>query len=237
MDNIEREITSSDMVEANKAVAENDTVQKSAAKIETKHPATKNPIKKLYYWVLHWAYTPYGVWALILTAFSESSFFPIAPDTLLIPLALSRPKRALWYATLSSVFSIFGGMLGYAIGFWLMNSVGIKLLEFYGAMGEFQRISALYNQYSGLAVAAAGFTPIPYKIFTIAAGACRINFGIFVIASALSRSARFFIVAGLMAIFGEKIKKFIDKYFNILTLVFTVLLIGGFLVIKFVVKK
>ncbi len=199
-------------------------------------PKTKNPLKRLYYWVLHWAYTPYAVWALILTAFSESSFFPIAPDTLLIPMSLSRPKKAWWYATLSSVFSVLGGALGYAIGLWFMDAVGIKLLRLYGAMEQFERIASLYNQYSGLAVATAGFTPIPYKVFTIAAGACRINFVVFVVASALSRGARFFIEAALMALFGEKAKALIDKHFNLLTLIFAVLLIGGFLVVKFVVK-
>lgn len=200
-------------------------------------PKTRNLLKRLYYWVLHWAYTPYGVWALIFTAFSESSFFPIAPDVLLIPLSLSRPKKALWYATLCSAFSLLGGMLGYAIGLWFMDAIGTRLLELYGAVEQFQKISILYNRYSGIAVATAGFTPIPYKVFTIAAGACRINFAVFVIASAISRSARFFIVAILITIFGEKIKTFIDKYFNWVTLAFMILLIGGFLIVRFVVSK
>jgi len=205
--------------------------------IAQKIKSTKNPLRKLYYWVLHWAYTPYGGLALILTAFSESSFFPIAPDVLLIPLSLSRPRRAMWYAVLCSVFSVLGGMLGYAIGLWLMDTIGVKLLEFYGAMEQFQKISSLYNQYSGLAVATAGFTPIPYKVFTIAAGACRINFAIFIVASALSRSARFFIVAGLMAIFGEKIKGLIEKYFNLFTIAFVILLLAGFLIVKYAVNR
>ena len=198
--------------------------------------STRNPLKKLYYWVLHWAYTPYGVWTLILTAFSESSFFPVAPDTLLMPMSLSRPKKALWYATLSTIFSVLGGMFGYAIGLWLMDTVGVKILQFYGAMEEFEKISALYNKYSGIAVATAGLTPIPYKVFTIAAGACRINFGIFVLASALSRGARFFAEAILLAIFGEKIKELIEKYFNLLTILFVVLLVAGFVVVKFAIK-
>jgi len=206
--------------------------------MDTTHkPATRNPLKKLYFWVLHWAYTPYGVWALVLTAFSESSFFPVPPDVLLMPMSLSRPKKAMWYAFLCSIFSVLGGILGYMIGLWFMDAVGVRVLKFYGAMEQFQKISQLYNQYSGLAVATAGFTPIPYKVFTIAAGACRINFAIFVIASTLSRSARFFILAGLMAIFGEKIKKFIDKYFNLLTLLFMIFLIAGFLIVKFAVGK
>ncbi len=194
---------------------------------------TKNPLRRLYAWVLHWAHTPYGIWALVLTAFTESSFFPIPPDTLLIPLSLSRPKKALWYATLCSIFSVLGGILGYAIGLWLMDGIGMKVLELYGATSKFDQIAELYAQYNAIAVGIAGFTPIPYKIFTIAAGACKINFFIFVLASAVSRSARFFLVAILLMFFGEKVKTFIDKYFNLLTIVLTVLLIGGFIIVRY----
>ncbi len=224
-------------IEPSVAPSGDEKLLESKDTIAQKIKSTKNPLRKLYYWVLHWAYTPYGGLALILTAFSESSFFPIAPDVLLIPLSLSRPRRAMWYAVLCSVFSVLGGMLGYAIGLWLMDTIGVKLLEFYGAMEQFQKISSLYNQYSGLAVATAGFTPIPYKVFTIAAGACRINFAIFIVASALSRSARFFIVAGLMAIFGEKIKGLIEKYFNLFTIAFVILLLAGFLIVKYAVNR
>ncbi len=198
-------------------------------------PKSRNPLRKLYNWVLHWAYTPYGVWALIITAFAESSFFPIPPDILLLPMALSRRKKAFYYAFLTTIFSVLGGILGFAIGLWLMDAIGIKVLEFYGAMNEFAKISMLYKKYSAIAVATAGFTPIPYKVFTIAAGACKINFTVFILASIVSRGARYFIQATLMVIFGQPIKNFIDKYFNILSLAFFVLLIGGFVLIKYVI--
>jgi len=211
--------------------------EKTSEKHSGAKSKSRNPIRRLYDWVLHWAYTPYGIWALIIDSFAESSFFPVPPDALLIPLSLSRPKKAMWYATLCTAFSVLGGIFGYIIGLWFMDIVGMKLLQIYGATKQFEQIALLYNQYSGIAVAIAGFTPIPYKIFTIAAGACRINFTVFLIASILSRGARFFLVAGLMMIFGEKIKRLVDKYFNLLTIVFVVLLAGGFLIIKFIISK
>ncbi len=193
-------------------------------------------LRKLYDWVLSWAYTPYGSPALFFLAFSESSFFPVPPDVLLIPLGLSKPKKALHYAALSSLGSVIGGAFGYLIGFFLMNSVGIPILRAYGLMEKYHYVSALYNQYNALAVGIAGFTPIPYKLFTIAAGACKINFVVFLIASAASRSARFFLVSALVYFFGERARAFIDKYFNWLALAFGILLIGGFVAVKFALK-
>ncbi len=193
-------------------------------------------LRKLYDWVLGWAYSPYSTPALFLLAFSESSFFPVPPDVLLIPLGLSKPKKSFYYATVSSIGSILGGAFGYLIGLFLMNSVGIPILKAYGLMEKYQYVSQLYNQYNALAVSVAGFTPLPYKLFTIAAGACRINFPVFIIASALSRSARFFLVSALVYAFGERARAFIDRYFNWLALAFGILLVGGFLVIKFAIK-
>ncbi len=193
-------------------------------------------LRKLYDWVLGWAYSPYSVPALFLLAFSESSFFPVPPDVLLIPLGLSKPRKSFYYAAISSIGSIIGGAFGYLIGLFLMNSVGIPILKAYGLMEKYQYVSALYNQYNALAVSVAGFTPLPYKLFTIAAGACRINFIVFIIASALSRSARFFLVSALVYAFGERARLFIDRYFNWLALAFGILLVGGFLVVKFAIK-
>ncbi len=193
-------------------------------------------LKKLYNWVLSWADTPYGEPALFINAFAESSFFPVPPDALLIALSLSRPKRAFRYATISSIGSVVGGAFGYLIGYILLDSVGMPILKAYGLVEKYQHVSALYNQYNALAVGIAGFTPIPYKLFTIAAGACRINFVIFLLASFVSRSARFFLVSTLLYIFGERAREFIDRYFNWLALAFGVLLVGGFIVLKFAVK-
>ncbi len=189
-------------------------------------------MKKLYDWVLHWADTPYGVPALCILAFAESSFFPIPPDVLLIALALSVPTRAFRFALFCSLGSVLGGMFGYFIGVQFFDTVGKGVLEFYGVMDKYDYIAGLYNEYSAWAVGIAGFTPIPYKVFTIAAGACKINFPVFVAASAISRSARFFMVASLLYYFGPPIKSFIDRYFNILSIVFVLLLLGGFVLMR-----
>jgi len=194
----------------------------------------RNPLKSLYDWVLHWADTKYGTLALVLVAFSESSFFPIPPDVLLIPLSLSKPKKAFYYAGLTTLFSVLGAIGGYLIGLWLMDTVGYPILQFYSATDKFGMVALYYNKYNALAVGIAGFTPIPYKVFTIAAGACRINFPIFLIASIVSRGARFFIVATLLHFFGAKAKIFIDKHFNLLSLIFAILLIAGFVVIRYI---
>jgi membrane protein YqaA with SNARE-associated domain len=190
-------------------------------------------LRRLYSWVLHWAETPYGSWALFLLALSESSFFPVPPDVLLIALAVSIPKKSFKYALICTAGSLMGGCLGYLIGWQFMITVGEKIIQFYGLTHKMQYIKDMYMQYDAWAIGIAGFTPIPYKVFTISAGAFDINFTVFIIASAISRAARFFLVAWLIYIFGPKIKTFIDKYFNILAITFVVLLIAGFVIIKF----
>jgi membrane protein YqaA with SNARE-associated domain len=190
-------------------------------------------LRRLYSWVLHWAETPYGSWALFLLALSESSFFPVPPDVLLIALAVSIPKKSFKYALICTAGSLIGGCLGYLIGWQFMITVGEKIIQFYGLTHKMQYIKDMYMQYDAWAIGIAGFTPIPYKVFTISAGAFDINFTVFIIASAISRAARFFLVAWLIYLFGPKIKTFIDKYFNILAITFVVLLIAGFVIIKF----
>ncbi len=189
-------------------------------------------LRRLYSWVLHWAETPYGSWALFLLALSESSFFPVPPDVLLIALAVSIPKKSFKYALICTAGSLIGGCLGYLIGWQFMITVGEKIIQFYGLTHKMQYIKDLYMQYDAWAIGIAGFTPIPYKVFTISAGAFDINFTVFVIASAISRAARFFLVAWLIYLFGPKIKTFIDKYFNLLAITFVVLLVAGFAIIK-----
>ncbi len=192
-------------------------------------------LRKLYDWVLHWAETPYGSWALFLLAFAESSFFPIPPDVLLIALAISIPAKSFKYALICSVGSVLGGAVGYAIGYRFMQLIGLHILEFYGLTDKYHTIGTLYNQYNAWAVGIAGFTPVPYKVFTISAGAFKINFPIFLIASIISRSARFFLVGSLIYLFGPSIRRFIDRYFNILAIVFVILLVGGAFLIKWLV--
>lgn len=190
-------------------------------------------LRRLYDWILHWAETPYGTWALFLLAFCESSFFPIPPDVLLIALAVAIPKKSFKYALVCSAGSVLGGCLGYLIGWQFMAGIGEKIIAFYGLTQKIEYIKDLYINYDAWAIGIAGFTPIPYKVFTISAGAFNINFPVFIIASTISRSARFFLVGSLIYIFGPRIQTFIDKYFNILAVAFTVLLVAGFVIIKY----
>jgi membrane protein YqaA with SNARE-associated domain len=189
-------------------------------------------LRGLYDWVLHWAATPYGTWALFLLALSESSFFPIPPDVLLIALAVAIPEKSFKYALICSVGSVLGGCLGYLIGWQFMTSIGERIISFYGLNQKVAYIAELYSAYDAWAIGIAGFTPIPYKVFTISAGAFKINFWVFLLASIVSRSARFFLVGGLIYIFGSQIKSFIDRYFDLLAIAFTVLLVAGFVIIK-----
>ncbi len=192
-------------------------------------------IRRLYDWVLHWAETPYGGPALFLLAFAESSVFPVPPDVLLITLCISLPRRSWYYAVLCSVGSVLGGILGYLLGWGFWALVDDFFFTFVpGFTPElFSRVQALYASHDFWVVFAAGFTPIPYKVITIAAGVFLINFPIFVVASLLGRSARFFLVAGLIRRYGSGIRAFIDRYFNLLSLLFLGLLVAGFLVVRY----
>lgn len=193
----------------------------------------RNPLRTMYDWVLQWADRPGGPWALVVVAFSESSFFLVPPDVLLIPLCLGAPDRALFFALLCTAASVVGGMFGYLLGAVAYDSVGRPLLELYGAMESFSRLQEWYQTYDAWAVGVAGFTPIPYKLFTITAGFFGLEFPIFVLASIVGRGGRFFIVAGLLRLFGEPMREFIDRWFNWLTVALAVLLLGGFLVIHY----
>ncbi len=199
-------------------------------------------IRKLYDWVLHWADTPYGPSALFLLAFAEASFFPIPPDPLLIALVLGARQRAFKFAMHCSIASVLGALLGYGIGhfaWWTASGEFTSLAHFFFnnvpgfTVERFSTVQGLYDQWNFWIVFTAGFTPLPYKVFTISGGAFNINLFMFLLASVISRSARFFLVAGLIWKFGPGIQSFIDKYFNWLAIGFTVLLIGGFMVVKY----
>ena len=200
-----------------------------------------NIVRKTYDWVLSWAEKPSARAALFILAFAESSFFPVPPDILLIPLVLGARKKWFNLALTVTAASALGGVFGYFIGHFLWWSgpqvpSGVAAFFFKNIPGfseaVFWKMQAQYFEYGFWIVFTAGFTPIPYKIFTISSGAFDLNFITFLIASVISRGARFFILSFLIYRFGEPIKKFIDKYFNWLALLFTILLIGGFLVIK-----
>jgi len=191
------------------------------------------PLRKLYNWVLHWAETPYGTPALFLLAFAESSFFPVPPDVLLMALGLSIPKKAFRYAIVCAIGSVLGGILGYGIGYFGYEAIGKPIIDFYHGQEVMSSIETQYIQYGFWGVLIAAITPIPYKVFTISSGFFRFHVGTFIIASVIGRSFRFFLVSGLIFFFGPPIKTFIDRYFNVLTVVFMILLIGGFILLKY----
>ena len=199
-------------------------------------------IRNIYDWVLHWAETPYGPIALFLLAFAESSFFPIPPDALLIALALGLRKKSFYFAGLCTIASVLGAILGYAIGhyvWWNSANEFSEVANFFFAnipgftQDIFYKVKELYDEWNFWIIFTAGFTPIPYKVFTVTGGAFNVNLILFIIASIVGRAGRFFLVSFLIWKFGEQIKGFIDKYFNWLAIGFTVLLIGGFVGIKY----
>ncbi|MCP4147207.1 MAG: DedA family protein [bacterium] len=199
-----------------------------------------NFVKKIYDWVLGWAEKPSAQLALFLLAFAESSFFPVPPDVLLIPLVLGFRKKWFRLALMVTIGSTLGGAFGYYIGhfLWWDGAAYSGIAQFFfehvpGFTAEkFLAVQGKYELYGFWIVFTAGFTPIPYKIFTISSGAFNLNFITFMIASVISRGARFFLVSFLIYKFGEPIRKFIDKYFNWLALIFTILLIAGFIIVK-----
>ena len=204
-----------------------------------------NFIRKIYDWVINLSKKPNGGRSLAIISFSEASFFPIPPDVLLIPLSLGNRKKSYKFALICSAFSILGAILGYYIGkvlWWNVpgieySSLANLFFKYVPGINDsgFMRIKNLYDNWNFWIVFTAGFTPIPFKLITISAGTFNINFFMFVIASVISRSARFFIVASLIRVFGESIRNFIENYFNLLAVIFTLLLIGGFILIKYII--
>ena len=183
---------------------------------------------------MHWAETPQGLVALFLIAFAESSFFPIPPDVLLIAIVAAAPGKWLKAAGLCMAGSVTGAMLGYGIGFGFMATVGQPIVDFYHAQGHWDQVVELYTGVWGVwFLAAAAFTPIPYKVATIAAGATHMPFAPFLLVSALGRGARFFIVAGILRLFGPPVRRTLEKNFDLAALLFLILLFGGFVVLKF----
>lgn len=201
-----------------------------------------SPQKRLYDWLLHWAESPYGGVVLFIWAFAESSVFPIPPDAFLIAMVLGARLRAFHFATWTSIASVVGGIAGYAIGSYLWWSgpgeFSALALAFFAHVpgfseAQFARVRELYEAWNFWVVFTAGFTPIPYKVITISAGAFDISFLVFVVASATGRAARFFLVAWLLWRYGEPIKAFIDRRFNLLSILFVVLLVGGLCIARF----
>ncbi len=220
-------------------------VRKSPPETAGRDRPEKRPhlFKRLYYWVLHWAHTPYAGLALFLLAFTESSFFPLPPDPLLVAMALGNRKKAFRYAAVCSIASVLGGLFGFVIGYYLWQVIGEGIVDFYGVQEEFSRVFALLKEGINVYVLVAAFTPIPYKVFTIAAGLVAREQQVsllpfllgFVLASSVGRAGRFFLVATLLHFFGEPMRRFIDRYFNWCALAFGLLLIGAFVLVKYLI--
>jgi membrane protein YqaA with SNARE-associated domain len=203
-----------------------------SSEITAAGPERRGLLQRLYAWTMAGLQTPYGVWVLFLVAVAESSFFPIPPDVFLMALCIGSPKKSLRFAGICAAGSVLGGMLGYGLGYWFMDAVGARIIEIYGLTDKFELVKGLYQRYDAWAVGIAGFTPLPYKVFTITAGASMIDFPTFVVVSLVSRSARFFLVAGLIYRFGAPVRIFIEKYLNLLTIAFVLLLLLGFILVK-----
>ena len=189
-------------------------------------------LRRLYDGTMRLAGHPRAVWLLAAVAFAESIVFPVPVDVLLIPMVLAAPERAWRYAAVCTCASVAGGAAGYGAGAFLFDAVGAPLLAFYGYGEAFAEAQALYNAHGGLIVFTAAFSPIPYKVFTIASGFAGTDLGAFVLASAAGRGLRFFIVAALLWRFGEPLRAFIERRLGPLTLAFAVLLVAGFLLLK-----
>lgn len=188
----------------------------------------KDNLHALVEWVAHFAHTPYGAWALFTLSFAESSFFPIPPDVLLLALCVAQPESSLWFALICSVASVLGGLFGY----WIGLKGGRPLMMRMFNHKKVQVVEDYYQRWDVWAVGAAGLTPLPYKLFTISAGVFELNLPRFILASVLSRSARFFGVGVLFWLFGAAIQSFIKQYFGWITAGIFVLLVAGFWAVK-----
>lgn len=191
-------------------------------------------LRRLYDWVMDLAHRPNATWWLAVVSFAESSFFPIPPDVMLVPMVLADRQRAFRIATVCLVASVLGGILGYFIGYSLYETLGLWLVKLYGMQHGMDEFRAMFDKYGLWVILIKGATPIPYKIVTIASGVAAFNLPVFILASIVTRGARFFAVAGLLYVYGETIRDFIEKRLTLVTTVFVTALVGGFVVLKFV---
>ncbi len=190
-------------------------------------------IRPLYNWTMSLAESRYALWALAAVAFVESSFFPIPPDVLLIPMIIAAPRKAFLFAAIATVASVLGGLFGYFIGYALFDTIGQSILEFYGKAAYFEEFRTRYNEWGAWAVLIAGVTPFPFKVITIASGVTALNLPVFIVASIVARALRFFLVAALLYRFGAPIRDFIERRLGLVFIAFCVILLGGFYLVKF----
>ena len=189
-------------------------------------------LRKLYDWTLLKSQHPKASWFLSFVSFIESSFFPIPPDIILIPMIIAKRTNAFFYAFICTASSVLGGIFGYLIGYYLFNSIGIIIINYYNLSDQFILFENYYLQYGIWIILGAGFTPFPFKFITIASGVFGLNILLFIIISIFARGLRFYLIAFLLRIFGEVIENIINKYFNFLASVFFILLIGSIVILK-----
>jgi membrane protein YqaA with SNARE-associated domain len=190
-------------------------------------------MRRFYDWMMRMAAHPKAPHALFGIAFVESSIFPIPPDVMLVPMILAQRGKAWWYATICTVGSVIGGLAGYAIGYFFFEYIGEPILTFYGYGAKFHDTANLFNAWGVWILIAKGWTPFPYKVLTIAAGAFKMSIGPFILASIVARAMRFYLVAGLLYWFGEPIREFVERRLGLVTTVFVIALVGGFVAIRY----
>ena len=192
-------------------------------------------LRKMYDWCIDAAHKPYALWILGMVSFAESSFFPIPPDVMLIPMSLARPQKAWFYAGLCTVTSVAGGVVGYAIGALLYDSVGQWVINFYGYGDKVEAFRAGYAEYGAWIILLKGLTPIPYKLVSITSGFAGYNVFLFFALSAVSRTLRFLAVAWLLRRYGEPVREFIEKRLELSAILLLTVVIGGFVIVKYVI--
>ncbi len=193
---------------------------------------TRNPLRKLYYWTLHWAGTRFAIPALFIISFAEASFFPIPPDALLLPMCFAKPRKWLVYAFWCTLASVLGALAGWLIGLYLWEAVSGFFYTYIFKKAAFDAMAEWYRQHGFWVIMLKGLTPIPFKLITISAGACHVPLHIVIVAAVISRGARFFLLAGLVRAFGEQAKPFIEKYLSWVLFACFAALIGGLFTLK-----
>jgi membrane protein YqaA with SNARE-associated domain len=207
-----------------------DATSSAAATPAAESPKAKGPLRGLYNWVLKLAASKHAEPWLFGISFAESSFFPIPPDVMLAPMCFARPDRAYRYALVCTIASVFGALLGYAIGYWLFETVGSAIISVFGYGGKEEELRAQYAEYGAWIIFIKGVTPIPFKLVTIVSGAMAFSIPIFIAACVVTRGIRFFLVAWLFKTFGPTLAPIIEKRVGLFALLFVVVLVGGFVV-------
>ena len=192
-------------------------------------------LQRTYFWMMSLAGRKRASWALAAVAFAESSFFPIPPDAMLVPMVLARPDRAWFLAGVCTAASVIGGFFGYAIGFFLYETLGRFLIDLYGYQNKFEAFRDAYNHWGVWIILIKGMTPIPYKLVTIASGVARFDLAVFAVASLATRGARFYLVAVLLRRFGAPIRDFVERYLTLVTTGLVLIIIGGFVLARYAI--